>query len=211
MDRRSTLLFTATVEPVKRVLSALVEERAVGEVDRLLIAAGIRLCDLYRVERPAFNDELAVLAKAVYYVPRTILILDRAISVPLTLAGVLALLIRINSLLPAILGVVTVAHIVSEQRMSWVKHKAMVRQSRAAREMDYCVRIVTDPGGAKEVRAFGIGGFFHARFRARATAAIEEMRSVRLRAARTTTAWALVHGAVVAGGFVYVAGRAASG
>jgi ATP-binding cassette subfamily B protein len=207
----ATLLFAATAEPIKRVLAALVEERAVGEVDRRLMAAGVRLCDLYRVERPAFGDELEVLGKAIYFVPRSILLLDRAISVPVTLAGVLGLLIRVNPVLPAVLGAVTVGHILAEQRMGWVKHEAMVRRSRPAREMDYCVRMATDPAGAKEVRAFGIGPFFHARFRERALAAVKEMRAVRLKGARTTILWALAHGAVVAGGFVYVADRAASG
>ena len=207
----ATLLFAATAEPIKRVLAALVEERAVGEVDRRLMAAGVRLCDLYRVERPAFGDELEVLGKAIQFVPRSILLLDRAVSVPVTLAGVLGLLFRINPVLPLVLGAVTVGHIVAEQRMGWVKHEAMVRRSRPGREMDYCVRMATDPGGAKEVRAFGIGPFFHARFRERAVAAVKEMRAVRMKGARTTILWALAHGAVVAGGFVYVADQAASG
>lgn len=207
----ATLLFAATAEPIKRVLSALVEERAVGEVDRRLMAAGVRLCDLYRVERPSFGDELAVLGKAIDFVPGSILLLDRAVSVPVTLAGVLGLLIRINPVLPAVLGAMTVGHILAEQRMGWVKHEAMVRRSRAGREMDYCVRMATDPTGAKEVRAFGIGSFFHVRFSERALAALKEMQVLRMKGARTTIAWALAHGAVVAGGFLYVADRAASG
>lgn len=207
----ATLLFAATAEPIKRVLAALVEERAVGEVDRRLMAAGVRLCDLYRVERPAFGDELEVLGKAIFFVPRSILLLDRAISVPVTLAGVLGLLLRINPVLPLVLGAVTVGHIVAEQRMGLVKHEAMVRRSRPGREMDYCVRMATDPAGAKEVRAFGTGPFFHARFRDRAMAAVKEMRAVRMKGARTTILWALAHGGVVAGGFVYLADRAASG
>lgn len=142
----TTLLLAATAEPIKRVLAALVEERAVGEVDQRLMAAAIRLCDLYRVERPAFGDELAVLGKAIQFVPRTILLLDRAISVPLTLAGVLGLLIRINPVLPAVLGAVTVGHILAEQRMGWVKHEAMAYRH-------YCRPARSPPWSVLTVRA----------------------------------------------------------
>jgi ATP-binding cassette subfamily B protein len=207
----ATLVFAAAADPVKRLLGALVEERAVGEVDRLLIAAGTRLVDLHRVEQPAFQDELEVVGHGIHFIPRSLILLDRAVGVPLTLLGVLALLVRVNPVLPVVLGVVTVAHVVAEQQMSRLKHDALVRRSRAAREMDYCVRTVTDPIAAKEVRAFGIGGFFIDRFRDRAGVALQEVRRARVKGVRTTVALAVAHALVIAGGLVYIAGRAGGG
>jgi ATP-binding cassette subfamily B protein len=77
----------------------------------------------------------------------------------------------------------------------------MGRQSRAAREADYCARVATTPAAAKEVRVFGLGGFFAARFRDRFAAATGEVRRLRLRTLRRLGALSALRVLGVAGGF----------
>lgn len=207
----AALLVTAVLQPLRRVLAAAVEEATVGEVDRRLMDVGTRLVDLHRIEQPSFHDELEQLRHHVQSIPRSIQLLDRGVSAPLTLLGVLALLAHISPVLPVALGSVTVAHVLSEARMSRLRHEAMLRRSQAAREMDYCARLTTEAAGAKEVRVFGLGQVLLTRYRERAAAAVGEMRGARLAQLRSTGALAGLHAAVVAFGFVYVARRAEAG
>lgn len=207
----ATLLITAVLQPIRRLLASEVEERTVGEVDRRLMGVGARLVDLHRIEQPSYHDELELLRHHVQSIPRSIQLVDRGLSAPITLVGVLALLVHINPVLPLLLGSVTVAHVLSEARMGHLRHQAMIWQSRPAREMDYCARLTTQAAGAKEVRVFGLGSFFLDRYRARAAAAVGEMQRARLRQLRATGLLALVHAMVVAFGFLYVARRAEGG
>ncbi|MGH9224835.1 MAG: ATP-binding cassette domain-containing protein, partial [Acidimicrobiales bacterium] len=201
----------AVLRPLERMLAAEIEERAVGEVDRRLMDAGTRLVDLHRIERPAFHDELEALRMAVNYTPRTVHLADRALQVPLSLLTVLALLVPIHPLLPVVLGVVVIVHILSMGRMGRLRHKTMFRHSRTGREMDYCAEIATEAAGAKEVRVFGLGDYFLGLFRRRAALAVADIRSARVKQLRATFLIAILHGAVLAAGFVYIARRVSTG
>lgn len=207
----ATLLVAAVLQPLRRAVAAAVEEATVGEVDRRLMDVGTKLVDLHRIEQPSFHDELEQLRHQVQSIPRSIQLLDRGVSAPLTLIGVLALLASITPILPLALGSVTVAHVLSEARMSRLRHEAMVHRSRAAREMDYCTRLTTEVAGAKEVRVFGLGQFFLTRYRERAAQAVGEVRTARLLQLRSTGLLAGLHALVLAVGFVYVARRAEGG
>jgi len=206
----AVLLVVGAVRPVERLLVAEIEERAVGEVDRRLIDAGTRLVDLHRIERPAFHDELEALRMGVNFAPRTVHLANRALHVPLALFTVLGLLAPLQPLLPVVLGAVILVHIVSMGKMGRLRHLTMVRHSRTGREMAYCTTVTMEAAGAKEVRVFGLGDFFLDLFRRRAAVAVADIRTARLAQLRSTFLLAVLHGTVLAGGFVYVAGRAAA-
>ena len=76
----------------------------------------------------------------------------------------------------------------------------MSLRSRAARQMNYCARITTEPAAAKEVRVFGLGSFFLRRFRARFETAFAEMRQVRLAHLRRSAAFTALHALALGGG-----------
>ena len=87
----------------------------------------------------------------------------------------------------------------------------MARQSRPAREMDYCAAITTEPAAAKEVRVFGLGDFFLQRFRERLAVALGEVNRVRLARLKVSTIFSGAYALVLAGGFWYVAAQAGAG
>ncbi len=206
-----TLVVSSGLEPIQRTLNIWLEDRAVAEVDRRLMDAGARLADLVRIERPTFQDQLRLIQDAAFFLPRLPALLQDGLGTALTLGGLLLLLARLHPGLPLVLAALSVPHLFSEQRLQKIKYEAMSRRSRAAREMNYCVRITTEPAAAKEVRVFGLGSFFLRRFRARFETAFAEMRQVRLAHLRMSAAFTALHALALAGGFWYVAVQAGAG
>ena len=207
-----TLVVPAALTPVQRVLSSWIEERAVGELDGRLIRAGTRLADLVRLERPAFQDQLQLVRRAASQdLPRLIPLLEAGAGPLLSSVGLLLLLTLLHPLLPIVLAAVSIPHFVVEYRMNRLQYQAMARQSRPAREMDYCAAVTTQPAAAKEVRVFGLGDFFLQRFRERRDAALAEMTRVRLAQLKMSTVFSGAYALVLAGGFWYVAAQAGAG
>ena len=208
-----TLVVLAALTPVQRVLSAWIEERAVAELDSRLIRTGTRLADLVRLERPAFQDELRLVRQAASrdLLPGLFPLLEMGGVPLLSSVGLLLLLALLHPLLPVVLAAVSVPHFVAEYRMHRLQYRALDRQSRPAREMDYCAAVTTEPAAAKEVRVFGLGDFFLQRFRERRAATLGEMTSVRLAQLKMSTVFSGVYALVIAGGFWYVAVQAGAG
>ncbi|MDE2993042.1 MAG: ABC transporter ATP-binding protein [Chloroflexota bacterium] len=206
-----TLVLPAGLKPIQEALSASIENRAVGEVDRRLMRAGSTLVDLYRVEHPSFRDELHLLRyRAAIRGPRLLVFLQRSLPL-LTLIGLLILLARLHPLLPLLLTAVAVPHLIAEEHYSRRTYQAMIRQARPAREMDYCGRLATQPSSAKEVRVFGLGGFLIRRFQGQYAAALGEMGRIRYAQLRVTGALGALYALTLAGGFWYVAAQAGAG
>lgn len=207
-----TLVVPAVLEPPRLALQARLEDRAVADVDRRLLHAAGRLCDLGRIERPAFGDTLRVTRAAIYAVPRLPeLVLERGLGALVPLVGVLVLLGTLHPLLPVALLAVALPHLLAGTRIEWRAYQAMVESSRAAREADYCVRVATEPTLGREVRVFGLADFILGRYRERSHAALVEVGRARVAGLRTAALFGLLHALVLAGGFWYVATQAGAG
>lgn len=202
---------TASLQPIQQAMSARLEDRAVAAVDRRLMQAGTDLVDLDRIERPAFQDDLRLSQDAAFRSPRLFMLLQDGLGSLLTLIGLLLLLFRLQPLLPLMLVAASIPHWVAEQRLHKLKYATMTRHSRAAREMDYCVRITTELAAAKEVRVFGLGDFFLERFCDRSRSALSEVSQLRFQQLRLSALFSSLHALALAGGFWYVANNARAG
>jgi ATP-binding cassette, subfamily B, bacterial len=198
-----TLFLPAMLRPLQDTMSAQIEGLVVGEVDRRLMRAGMRLSDLYRLEAPAFHDQRRVVREAVYYLPRLPAVLGQGGSL-LTLAGLLLVLGTLHPLVPIALAAASLPHVLAERRANRQLHEAIFRQSTAAREMDYCLRVATEPAGAKEVRTYGLADFFVRRFQERCEAALSEVNHLRSWKLRLTSGLVVLYGLGLAVVLVYV-------
>ena len=199
------------LEPVQEAITARLEERALGEFDRRLMAAGGRMVDLYDIERPSFQERLAHAMFGSRIVPRLVGFLQSGLRPALTLAGLLVLLVGLHPLIPLVLLLATIPYLISERRMARNRHKAIEEQSRAAREMAYYTQVATEPQSAKEVRVFGLGGLFLQRFEERRLRALRELDRVRLNHLRSNGFFGALYAAALGGGFWYVAAQAGAG
>jgi len=205
------MVLESALEPVQEAITARMEERALGEFDRRLMAAGGRMVDLYDVERPSFQDRLAHAQFGSFLVPRLVTFLQSGLRPFLTLAGLLVLLVRLHPLIPLILVCATVPYLISERRMARNRYTAAVEQSRAARQMAYYTEVATDPQSAKEVRVFGLGGLFLQRFEERRMRALRQLDRVRIAHLRSTGFFGALYALALGGGFWYVAAQAGAG
>ena len=206
-----TLVVPAGLRPVHTALWSWLQDRSVVEVDRRLMQAGARLVDLYRIERPAFHDEVAMVRRGSQMAAVILRMLHQIVGTALTLVGLLILLGQFHPLLPLALIVVSLPHLFAELRVGILQYRAMKEQSRPAREMDYCARVTTEPAAAKEVRVFGLGDFFWQRFRERFAVALAEVNRIRLAGLRFSTVFSGAYALALAGGFWYVVVQARAG
>ncbi len=206
-----TLLVMAGLQPFQQSLAAWLEDRAVAEVDFRLMEAGVRLTDLVKVESASFQDTLQLTQEAAYHPPRLFAFLQQGVGTALTLIGLFFSLIQLHPLLPLVLLAVTVPHLLAERRLNQQKYETLAEQARAAREMEYCATVTTDPTAAKEVRVFNLGGFFLERFRTRRDAALRQVTHIRYATLQKSAWFGALHAIALAGGFSYVAMRASAG
>ena len=175
------MVVLAALQPAQEIVFAMLENDAVASIDRHLMRAGAQLSDLVAIEQPAFQDELRMIEGEAWRLSRLIAVFQNLFSALLTIAGLLALLAGLHPLLPVALLATGVPSLLVERRINQLKYQAMVKHSRPAREMSYCVRVTSDPIMAKEIRVFGLAGFFLQRFRERASVAFGEVARLRYR------------------------------
>jgi ATP-binding cassette subfamily B protein len=201
----------AALQPAQEIVFAMLENDAVASIDRRLMQAGTQLSDLVAIEQPSFQDELRMIEGEAWRLSRLIAVFQNLCSALLTIVGLLALLAGLHPLLPVVLLATGVPSLLVERRINQLKYQAMVRHSRPAREMGYCVRITSDPITAKEIRVFGLGDFFLKRFRERATIAFAEVTRLRYRQLGWSGLFGGLHALMLGAGFWYVADRASVG
>jgi ATP-binding cassette subfamily B protein len=206
-----TLVIPAALLPIQTALMAGLQDRAAAEIDHRLMDVGTRLVDLTQIERPEFQDELHLVQQEVTRPAQVFWFVHYVFGAGLTLSGLLVLLGTLHPLLPLMLGLGLAPHLVAESRLNRRMYEAMALRSRAAREMDYCVQITTEPGAAKEVRVFGLGGFFLRRFRQRSQVALADVAHLRLRELRLLAGLGALHATALATGLWYAAGQANAG
>ncbi|GAA2759613.1 ATP-binding cassette domain-containing protein [Actinopolymorpha rutila] len=206
-----TLVLPALLMPVRQSLDSSLDAHAVGAVDRNVLDAGGRLADLTRLERPAFHDEAQQAVSSAGWVSRFAVFTQQAAGQCVTVLGLLLLVAGLSPWVAAALAVTVVPHLVAYRRMHRRQFETMADQSRPAREMDYCVRLTTSADGAKEVRVFGLGGWFLDRYQRLFARAYAEVRALRLRSLLVSAVCGLLPAVTLGGGFWYVAYQAGAG
>jgi hypothetical protein len=84
-------------------LNGWLENLPVAAVDHRVMAAGMALADLHRMERPALRDEArTILERSGRDLPRLLSMAETVLRAVLTLTGVLLLLVRLHAFLPVV-------------------------------------------------------------------------------------------------------------
>jgi ATP-binding cassette subfamily B protein len=206
-----SMAVSGALVPAVQGLARWVEVRATAEVDRRMMRAGEHLADLVRIERPAFQDDWNELRFAHRAHGALLTVVQNGAGTLLTLIGLLLVLARLHPLLPIALAALGAPYAVAVIRGELKAQSSMMSLSRTAREMAYYARLATEPAPAKEVRIFGLGGFFLRRFRERYAAASGELTSVRARALGLQLGVTGLFVVGLAGGFWYTAVQLGAG
>ena len=206
-----TLIVPAAAKRIQEAITSSLEPRAVAEVDYSLIDKSAKLVDLDRIERPAYQDEVRLLQQNAYWAPRLFAYSQHWPVGLLTLLGVLVLLASLNPLIPLALALSGGLSLMVRRSQNLRFWDAVQRRNRLEREMDYCIQVATQPDASKEVRIFGLGGFFANRFRQRSDLVLADATRLHLVQLRTSALFGGLSALALAGGFWYVATQAGAG
>ena len=129
----------------------------------------------------------------------------------LTFATMIALLLGVSPLLALIALVSPIPAFIADTRYGWRGYNIARWGSRLLRRMTYLVNLVTTDSFAKEVKLFGLGGYFIERYRMIATVFYETQRSQVVRRYLTGFALGNLSTIVTSLTYLYVALQAIAG
>ncbi|MGI8914393.1 MAG: ABC transporter ATP-binding protein [Chloroflexota bacterium] len=172
------------LDPIERQAESSLNTSIRSLVDRRTMATGGAIPDLDHFERKEFHDEIAFLLGEIRHRPSVLVhFLPFMAQQLLTAIGSVLLLAHISPLLPVVLIVCTIPQVVVQERLDEAQVQGINSRSEAARMMAYCANVVTTADAAKELLVYGVGPWFHRRWRRLADAALLEtahLRRVRL-------------------------------
>jgi len=206
----SVLLYSC-IEPYQEILATQIEDHGVANVDRELIAAGIRLQDLVRVSDPAYGDRTDAVTVSADRLTMSVTQASRWYGGMLSLVGILVSLATLHPLIPiALLGAGLIEHRMWKRQFD-LEYQSIRELARPAAEMTYARLVAQMPENAAEVRMFSLGPWLLRRFRHFAALSLEELTARRREGALWATGGTACSIVAVAGSFLYVARRAESG
>jgi ATP-binding cassette, subfamily B, bacterial len=172
-------------------------------------AAGL---DLAFYEDPASYDLLR--RAQTDSINRPVLMISTAfglVQTLLTFITMIALLIGVSPLLAVLALVSPIPAFIADTRYGWRGYTIARWGSRLLRRMNYLVSLVTTDSFAKEVKLFGLGGYFVARYRLIAEAFYGSQRSQLVRRYLTGFAWGNLSTVATTITYLYVALQAIAG
>ncbi|MEU7930618.1 ABC transporter ATP-binding protein [Micromonospora echinofusca] len=172
----------------------------VTAVSRLFTAMRERLIGLARLEDPAFHTRLRLAQQAGSSGPSDLVsgVIGIATSA-VTLTGFAVTLGLINPWLVLAVGISAIPTLRAELRLSRLRAGAMWRIGYAARRQYFYASLLSEPREAKEIRLFGLGGFFQQRMVAELLSANAENRRLDRRELGVQAVLGAL-GAMIAGG-----------
>ena len=177
-----------------------------------LFTAVDRLAGLRRLEDPGFHDRLNVAQQAGGSAPSQVFCGSVAIAqAALTLAGFLVTLAVLNPLIAGIVLLAAVPGLYSELDISRQRVAMFSQLSHAQRRQYFYANLLTDYAAAKEIRLFGLGGFFQRRLLAELRDIHRANERVDRRALAVYTGLALLGALIAAGGLWWAVFAAAHG
>ena len=190
-----------------------------GQLDRLqfslqtrLMAKAVSIQDLSLFESPEFYDRLQTATRAAnQWAQRLFMNTLQALSyvfVVLTLFGSLSLL---HPVAAALVFLATIPSYVARLRLGAESTTVFRSQAPYQRKLDYYAQVLTTQETAKEVRLFGLGGFFLDAYRDVFEQSYKLVASFRRRQARIVTLLTLTSPATAGAVLVYTVWRAALG
>ncbi|MCP9952934.1 ABC transporter ATP-binding protein [Actinomadura madurae] len=189
---------------LRRAVRALV-------VDRLFAAVNAH-AGLRRLEDPAFQDTLRLAHESSQTAPDRLILGTLAIGqAAITMSGFVGTLLVINPLLVLVIFLAALPSVWIQLGLSRERAHTMWSISPGKRREVFYGELLTRPEAAKEVRLFGLGGYFRFRMLDEVRSTSEAERRIDLKTLRSQGLLALVGSAVAGGGLVWAVLAAASG
>lgn len=179
---------------------------------RLFHAVNTRLRGLFKLEQPQFHDRLRLAQEAGAAAPGQVANGLLGMSKDcLTLAGFVGTLVVLNPVLAAVVALAAVPTLRAEILLARRRVGAMRTIVYATRRQLFYANLISSPQEAKELRLFGLGGFFRDRLLSEQRTVNDTEQAVARREVVTQALLALLAAAVAGGGLVWAIRAAAVG
>lgn len=179
---------------------------------RLFQAVSSRLRGLLTLEQPQFHDRLQLAQDAGAAAPGQVV--NGALGIgkdALTMTGFVATLLVLNPVLAVVVAFAALPTIRAEVLLARRRVGAMRTITYAGRRQFFYSNLISSPQEAKEVRLFGLGGFFRDRLLAEQHTVNDTERAVERREVLVQALLALLAAAVAGGGLVWAIRAATTG
>ncbi|SEG72853.1 ATP-binding cassette, subfamily B [Nonomuraea solani] len=191
-----TLLVTHVGDAAVRYLEDQHARRIEMIVQERLFAKLNSLPGLELFERPNFHDRIQLALRAGQGAPQQLVGSARSlVQSGIQLIGFVGVLMAVSRTAALLLALATIPRLVAERRLARDRVGLLSALSPAQRRRFFYSRLQYEPRAAKELRVFGLGGFFQDRMRTELTAIHVSQRGLDLRILRVQ---ALLDAATVA-------------
>ena len=129
----------------------------------------------------------------------------------ITLTSMLAVLVALNPWLALIVLLAAIPEFLSDARFSRMGFMLAMRAAPIRRRMQYLATLVTTDTAAKEVKLFGLGGFFTERFRLLGQVFYARVRRLTVRRSLVSGGWGLLGPLAGSLTYLYIALQAVAG
>jgi ATP-binding cassette, subfamily B, bacterial len=204
-------VITALLATVRNTTQQLLQNSVAMRIQLMVMEKAASL-DLQFYEDPASYDLLR--RAQTDSINRPVLMISTAfglVQTLLTFLTMIALLIGVSPLLALLALVSPIPAFIADTRYGWRGYNIARWGSRLLRRMNYLVSLVTTDSFAKEVKLFGLGGYFIDRYRLIAAAFYGSQRSQVVRRYMTGFAWGNLSTLATSLTYLYVALQAIAG
>ncbi|MFJ9678589.1 ABC transporter ATP-binding protein [Streptomyces sp. NPDC101194] len=175
-----------------------------------LLTAVNRLSGLSKLEQPAFHDRVQLAIQSAQGAERLVGAALQGAQGVLTLAGFLGSLLLISPTLAAVLVAAAVPALFAHLANSRHRADMFWRTSNLARRQIFYRGLLTDTQAAKEIRLYGLGGYFAQRMRSDLDSINQQEERLDRRLATHETALAVLGAGVSTGALVWGVHQAAT-
>src|SRR3984893_7765591 len=202
---------TALLGTVRNITQQLLQNDVSVRIQLMVMEKAASL-DLAFYEDPASYDLLR--RAQTDSINRPVLMISTAfglVQTLLTFITMVAVLVVVSPLLALLALVTPIPAFIADTRYGWRGYNIARWGSRLLRRMNYMVTLVTTDSYAKEVKLFGLGGYFIDRYRLIAKAYYESQRAQVARRYMTGFAWGNLSTIATSATYLYVALQAIIG
>jgi ATP-binding cassette subfamily B protein len=202
---------TALLGTIRNITQQLLQNSVAMRIQLMVMEKAASL-DLQFYEDPASYDLLR--RAQTDSINRPVLMISTAfglVQTLLTFVSMIALLIGVSPLLALLALVSPIPAFIADTRYGWRGYNIARWGSRLLRRMNYLVSLVTTDSFAKEVKLFGLGGYFIERYRLIANTFYASQRAQVARRYMTGFAWGNLSTIATSLTYLYIALQAIAG
>ena len=200
----SSLALHFIVNPAFEAVRGSLSDQLTYHVDQLIMTSSGKLPDLFHFEHPSFYNRLEMIQNHTSLPENMLWLLSSVMRSLVSVVSLLVLLSQIDFVVPFALCFVAIPHLLAEYRHYRRSYDVLWNQVPESRRLGYFFRTLLDPQAIQELKTLGCERYFIKLYIRVFNGVIEEVQRMKLKHARLSVAFTVIHGAGLAVMYGYV-------